>query len=88
MSRVHVDDLAALTEAGLLSNLTGAWPVADEMPSTSAEIERWLLNGPPVEEAPPAGRSVNGSAVFRALGLHLSYPSWKSGIPACLEQES
>ncbi len=37
-SRIHVDDLAALTTAALLSDVQGAWPVADELPSTANEI--------------------------------------------------
>ena len=35
VSRIHVDDLAAHVEAALLSDITGAWPVADEHPCTS-----------------------------------------------------
>jgi nucleoside-diphosphate-sugar epimerase len=95
VSRIHVDDLAAHVEAGLLSKISGAYPVADEEPCTSRKIAEFcaeLLNlrGIPVNmEAQTttrarANRRVDGSAIRRALGLRLQYPSYREGIPASL----
>jgi hypothetical protein len=38
VSRIHVDDLATHVEAGLLAEVTGVYPVADEESCTSREI--------------------------------------------------
>ena len=94
-SRIHVDDLAALTEAALFSRLEGAWPVADREPCTSREITAFcaeLLGLPRPPSIPAAdahhtrraNRRVNGSAVFEKLGVSLRYPSYRTGIPASL----
>jgi len=95
VSRIHVDDLAAIAEAALLSDLTGAYPVADchSCPSRKiAEFCSQLLNVP----MPPAAqcgqlpatrranRRVDGSAICRALEIVLRYPSYHTGIPASL----
>ncbi len=99
ISRIHVDDLAAIANAALLSNHTGAWPVADEEPCTSLEICRFVseLTGLPMPEpaAPDAvshtlrnNRRVDGRAVLRLLGVRLRYASYRTGIPACLSVES
>jgi nucleoside-diphosphate-sugar epimerase len=96
VSRIHVDDLAAHVEAALLSPVSGAYPVADEEPCTSLEIAEFcarLLNLPltgaghgKAARAPrfANNRRVNGSAVRRALGITLTYPSYRVGIPAAL----
>ena len=95
VSRIHVDDLAAHAEAALLSDLEGAYPVADEEPSTTREIAEFcasLLNLPNVPQ-PAAGtqprttsnRRVDGSGIRRALGITLLYPSCRTGIPASLK---
>jgi nucleoside-diphosphate-sugar epimerase len=97
ISRIHVDDLASIATAGLLSTLSGAWPVADEHPSTSKEIADYcsaLLQVPPAVSAPlgevpvsrRGNRRVNGRAICRALGVTLRYPSYREGIPASLTQ--
>jgi len=97
VSRIHVDDLAAHAEAGLLSDITGVYPVADEEPCTSREIAEFcarLLNVPlPHAQAKAratfsANRKVDGSAIRRALGLNLAYPSYRVGIPASLNAGS
>jgi nucleoside-diphosphate-sugar epimerase len=93
ISRIHVDDLAAHSEAGLLSDLTGAYPVADEEPCTSTEIAEFcakLLNVPlptgPVAAPRIFGdRKVDGSAIRKLLGITLQYPTYRTGIPACIE---
>lgn len=91
VSRIHVDDLAAHVEAGLLSEVSGAYPVADEEPCTSREIAEFcarLLDLPlPFHEQAKArstGRRVDGSAIRRALGITLRYPSYRVGIPASI----
>jgi nucleoside-diphosphate-sugar epimerase len=92
-SRVHVDDLAAILEAGIFSDLEGAWPVADEAPCSTAEIVRWcreVLNLKTPEVAamlPTAGRRVNGQAIRAKLNVALKYPSWETGIPASIAEE-
>jgi len=93
VSRIHVDDLAAHVEAGLLSDLTGAYPVADEEPSTAREIAVFCaeLLGLPVPAADSgrvtSNRRVDGSAIRRALGITLAYPSYRTGIPAAIQAE-
>jgi len=99
ISRIHVDDLAALAGAALLSNHSGTWPAADEQPCTSLEICRFIseLTGLPMP--PPAAegsvshtlrnnRRVDGRAVVRLLGVSLRYASYRTGIPACLSAEA
>ena len=41
VSRIHVDDLATQAEAALLSTISGAYPVADEYPATTREVEEF-----------------------------------------------
>jgi nucleoside-diphosphate-sugar epimerase len=98
-SRIHVDDLVAIIEAGLFSEVQGAWPVADEAASPTSEIVRWCLEevgmDPPAEtpatpiSAPAStqGRRVDGRQIRELLGVSLKYPSWQTGIPACLQEE-
>ena len=100
VSRIHVDDLAVHAEAALLSPLTGAYPVADEVPCTSREIAEFrarLLNLPvtavtqgQARRAPrfASDRRVDGSAIRQALGITLSYPSYRAGVPAALADVS
>ena len=94
VSRIHVDDLAAHVEAGLLSDICGAYPVADEEPCTSREIAEFcakLLDLPMPRSAEAKGRAdrrVDGSAIRRALGIKLMYPSYRVGIPAALKAQS
>lgn len=99
ISRIHVEDLAAVAHAALLAGLEGAWPVADEEPCPAREIAAFctgLLNlpmppnidNPPSDDTRRANRRVNGSAIRRLLGVSLRYPSYRSGIPACLDEEA
>ena len=98
VSRVHVDDLAAHAEKALLSDLTGAYPVADEGPCSSREIAEFCadLLGLPLPESVGkeklsetrrSDRRVDGSAIRRLLGIELRYPSYRQGIPAALREE-
>ncbi len=94
VSRIHVDDLAAHAAAGLLSDLEGAYPVADEEPCTTREIAELcarLLRLPSIPQPAPgskaratSNRRVDGSAIRRALDITLAYPSYRTGIPASL----
>lgn len=95
-SRIHVEDLAAITAAALFSDLGGAWPVADEEPCTPREMAAFCANmlGIPVPavsddlpETRRADRQVDGSAVLRALHVGLRYRSYREGIPASLLAE-
>lgn len=97
VSRVHVDDLAAIIEAGLFSNISGAWPVADEEACPTQEIVRWCFDvagmkppaGGAIATAPPLtqGRKIDGRRVREILGVSLKYPSWRSGVAASLREE-
>ncbi len=100
VSRIHVDDLAAITFAAAASDLTGAYPVADDQPSTSREIAQFCaqLLGVPMPTAARLGeigeigetrrsnRRVDGRAIRRLTGVELRYPSYREGVPAALRQ--
>jgi len=100
VSRIHVDDLTAHVEAALLSTISGAYPVADEEPCTSRDIAEFcapLLNVPVTgtghERADRMprfanNRRVDGSAIRQALGIALTYPSYRVGVPAALSGEA
>ena len=91
ISRIHVDDLAAVAHAAARSGLTGAYPVADEHPCPSREIAEYCANrfGWPMPvsvsqaEVPAsrrANRRVDGRAIALRLGVSLRYPSYREGI--------
>ena len=91
VSRIHVDDLAAHAEAGLLGEVTGAFPVADELPAPSRELAlyRARQRGEPVPVAPAAGgrrrgpssgRRVDGSAIRAALGIKLQFRTYREAL--------
>ena len=95
VSRIHVDDLAAHVVAAMMSEVGGAWPVADEHPCTSREIagfcaELLQVPMPPGVDAEVAhhtrraDRRVDGSAIRRELGLTLRFRSYREGIPPSL----
>ncbi len=98
ISRIHVSDLASLTEAALLSRLQGAYPVADDEPAASESVARFCaeLLGLPMPDSIPrdqvsetrrANRRVDGRAIRRLLHVRLDYPSYRTGIPASLAAE-
>ena len=93
ISRIHVDDLAALTEAAVLSELTGAYPAADEHPCPAREVAEYCATrfGLPMpvsasaSEVPSTRRNnrrVDGRAIFAALGVRIQYPSYREGMLA------
>jgi nucleoside-diphosphate-sugar epimerase len=95
ISRIHVDDLAAIAAAALESDLEGVYPVADDHPCPAREIAEYcsrLLGVPMPEMSAPlpeddtrrSDRRVDGSAIRRLLGVGLRYPSYREGIPASL----
>lgn len=97
ISRIHVDDLAALTLRALDSSLTGRYPVADLHPCPSREIAEFCakLVGAPMPssatreeltETRRNNRKVDGRAILRALDYELLYPSYLQGIPASLKE--
>jgi nucleoside-diphosphate-sugar epimerase len=98
LSRIHVDDLAALAEAALLSHAVGAYPVADDRPAPSAEVASFAARLLGLEAAAPmpsgdgigtghVPRRVDGRAIRRLLGVSLQYPSYLVGIPAAVGAE-
>lgn len=99
VSRIHVEDLAAHVVAGLFAEVSGAWPVGDEYPATSAEVaahcaELLGLPMPPsaapeeVHETRRFARRVSGAAIRERLGLTLQYPTYREGIAAALGEEA
>lgn len=93
ISRIHVDDLAAIVSAALESDLTGAYPVADDRPCSQREMAEFVcrLTGLPMPSTVPVeqadetrrgDRRVDGSAIRRLLGVELRYPSYREGVPA------
>jgi nucleoside-diphosphate-sugar epimerase len=99
ISRIHVDDLANLTTAALLSALTGAYPVADLHPCPAREIAEYcakLLQLPPPVIADPAdvplsrqsNRRVDARAIFRLLHVPVLYPTYREGIAQAISAEA
>ncbi len=93
VSRVHVDDLAALLLAGVESELEGAWPVADDLPCSTDAITAWCRHligqsqtAAPAEPIRIAGRQVNGRDIRDFLRVSFAYPSYYEGILASLAE--
>ncbi|MEJ7605734.1 MAG: NAD(P)H-binding protein [Bryobacteraceae bacterium] len=97
VSRIHVEDLAALAEAALSSSIAGAYPVGDSDPCRSIEIANFcsrLLRVPlpqsaekgELDRSRQANRRVDGSQIRRLLSVPLQYPSYRDGIPAALDK--
>ena len=94
-SRIHVDDLVQLLQAGLEADLQGAWPVADQEPCASMEIALWCarqfggaMNRDRPESFSTRGRAVDGSEIFQRLRVEARWPTWRTGLPACIQAES
>ena len=91
ISRIHVEDLAAVATAALDATLTGAYPVADQHPCPAREVAEYCAAtfGLPMPVSATAdqvpstrrnNRRVNGRAIFAALGVRLQYPSYREGL--------
>jgi nucleoside-diphosphate-sugar epimerase len=95
VSRIHVDDLAAIVEAGLFADLQGAWPVADNAPCSTLEIAAWcaqmmqlqVVSAYEAPGVPIPGRNVDGRKVREKLGVELEHASWRTGIAASVAEE-
>lgn len=98
ISRIHVDDLAALAEAGLGSDVLGAYPVADDEPARAIDMTRFCCEllgmpvpppqtGEPGEDTRRSNRRVDGRAIRERLGVRLLFPTFRLGIPAALRSE-
>lgn len=82
VSRIHADDLAALACAALDAGLEGTFPAADEEPASGRTLLAAFAGAhwsPPVDD-PPGSRRVDGTAVARALGVRLRYPSFRTAL--------
>jgi nucleoside-diphosphate-sugar epimerase len=99
VSRIHVEDLAALALGALRARVDGTWVVADARPVPQLEAIRWLCERtgrpePPfaplaeVSETLRHDRRVDGSALRARLGVTLRYPGYGEGFAACLEAEA
>ena len=96
VSRVHVDDLAALALAALERAAPGStYVVGDQAPAPQREVVEWLcarlaLPLPPAarsdERAAPliSDRSIDGRRALHDLGVTLRYPSYREGYEAVL----
>ncbi len=92
LSRVHVDDLAALVLASARVRQE-TFVVGDLCPTTHGEIAAWLcaehhLPMPPhapleeVHETLRADRRIDPTRALRVLGITLRYPSYREGMRA------
>jgi nucleoside-diphosphate-sugar epimerase len=94
VSRIHVDDVAEHAVKAMQSDVSGAFPVADEEPCPSSDVAQWTCAylGIPFladeTEAQMRGRRVDGSAIRRLLGVELRYRSFREGVVACIEEEA
>jgi nucleoside-diphosphate-sugar epimerase len=98
ISRIHVDDLARIAEAALDCDVIGAYPVGDDEPCAARTISDFAASLIGFEAPAPGGdlpagdtrsanRRVDGRAIRRLLGVELRYPSYRTGLPAALEEE-
>lgn len=96
VSRIHVDDLAALALAAL-DRALGAetHPVADNAPVPQREVIAWLAEQLRVPMPPSVSRdeaaeslrhdrSVDCTALQHSLGLALAFPTYREGFAHCL----
>ena len=89
VSRIHVDDLAAIVDAAAGHTVTGAFPVADDEPCTSREMADFCSHLLGLPRVPDGGntrgsRRVDGGEIRRLLGIELRYSSYREGVPAAI----
>lgn len=99
VSRVHVEDLAALLDAALSIPLRDkVFVVADDTPVPQVEVVRWLSEAlgvampasaplDAVSETLRHDRAVDNARVKAATGVRLAYPGYREGFTACLRVE-
>lgn len=97
VSRVHVDDLAAIVAAALGRGRPGAvYLAADLDPARHRDVVAFVVErlGVPAPRALPpeqvaetlrGSRAVDPDATLRELGVTLRYPSYRQGVAACLD---
>ncbi|MCC6647861.1 MAG: hypothetical protein IT374_20125 [Polyangiaceae bacterium] len=97
ISRVHVDDLAAIIVAALARGRPGAtYLAADLHPARHVDavaliVARLRAPTPPSVPATDVAETLRGSreidprATLRELGVTLRYPSYRDGLAACLD---
>jgi nucleoside-diphosphate-sugar epimerase len=98
VSRIHVDDLAALTLAALARSRRAGpstYVVGDHAPAPQHEVVGWLCArmGLPLPPSVPAAaaaptlradRAVDPSRALRELGVALRYPTYREGFAQIL----
>jgi nucleoside-diphosphate-sugar epimerase len=97
VSRIHVDDLAALINGAFArGQKANTFVVGDAKPTTYGEIVEWLCKKmdlplppyAPLEEVSPhlrASREVDPSRALRELKVTLKYPTYVDGFSALLD---
>ncbi len=87
VSRVHVDDLAAILELAVTSTLEGAWPLADNLPCSTNAIREWCAellrvgNGGSAEDSiRVSGRTVDAEELREKFGVVQHYPGYPEGL--------
>lgn len=99
ISRIHIDDLAAIILNTFRQKSAGkTYVVADLCPSTQLEVIEWLcqhlsLPLPTSSAEEPRSsqlkqRLVDPEKILADLGIMLSYPTYKEGYMACLKSLS
>lgn len=96
VSRLHVDDLAALLLAALDRAPPGRiYNAADDAPVPQLEVIRWLCErmGLPLPASVPlesvdaslrGDRAIDGGRIQRELGVALRFPTYREGFADCL----
>jgi nucleoside-diphosphate-sugar epimerase len=94
VSRIHVDDLAAILEAAALQPVQGCWPVADSLPCSTDAIREWcgqLMNidvpRAGADSIPVAGRTVDADGIREKLGVVQRYAAYPAGLLASVAEE-
>lgn len=102
-SRIHVDDIVAGIIASFERGAPGIYNLADAAPASGNAVTEFacdLLGAPyppllPVTSLSPmaqgfyaANRRVAATKMTRDLGVRLSYPDFRSGLRACLAEET
>lgn len=99
VSRIHVDDLAAVLLAAIDRGAAGATLVVGDLCAVpQREVVEWLCDRlgremPPsvrLEDAPRTlrgSRSIDPAGTLKALDISLRYPTYREGFEKCLESD-